>query len=245
MPRSVRSKSTTDIYHAMLRGINHQQIFNDKEDYEKFISILQDCKNLSGFKLYAYCLMGNHIHLLLKTEAEDLSQIFKRIGTRYASWYNRKYNRIGHLFQDRYKSEPVEDDGYFTTVLCYIHQNPVKAGLTKTAKSYKYSSYSDYVGVSKITDTAFALSLIGEKEFVNLHKKEFVIFCFDEKPSRLNDEDARELMYKLVKCRAVEDFQKLNNTERDTSIKKLKIAGMTIRQINRLTGVSKGIVERV
>ena len=80
MPRQARKKSESGIYHAMLRGINQQQIFEDAEDCDKFIQILQECKAISGFKLFAYCLMGNHIHLLIKPEDEPIEQVFKRIG---------------------------------------------------------------------------------------------------------------------------------------------------------------------
>ncbi len=104
-------------------------MFEDDEDYIKYLDVLRECKEISGYKLYGYCLMGNHLHLLLKTGKEDLEQIFKRIGARYVYWYNFKYGRSGHLFQDRYKSEPVETDSYIVTVLRYIHQNPVKAGI--------------------------------------------------------------------------------------------------------------------
>ena len=80
--------------------------------------------------------MSNHIHLLLKEGQEPLSTTMKKIGTSYVSYYNWQYNRRGHLFQDRYKSEPVEDDAYFLTVLRYIHQNPLKAGLSDDISSY-------------------------------------------------------------------------------------------------------------
>ena len=122
MPRSARKKSKTGIYHVMLRGINQQQIFEDNEDSEKFLQILKDCKAISEFKLYAYCLMGNHIHLLIHETEEPIEKFMKRIATRFVYWYNIKYQRVGHLFQDRFKSEPVEDDAYFLTVLRYIHQ---------------------------------------------------------------------------------------------------------------------------
>lgn len=88
MPRQARRQSESGIYHIMLRGINQQQIFEDEEDNQKFVEVLKDCKLISGFKIYAYCLMGNHIHLLLKAENESLEQIFKRIGARYVYWYN-------------------------------------------------------------------------------------------------------------------------------------------------------------
>ena len=131
MPRQARRKSKSGIYHIMLRGINQQQIFEDSEDFEKILQILKDCKAVSEYKLFAYCLMGNHIHLLVQEDKEPIEQVMKRIATRFVYWYNIKYQRVGHLFQDRFKSEPVEDDTYFLTVLRYIHQNPMKAGLSK------------------------------------------------------------------------------------------------------------------
>ena len=102
MPRKARIESKSGIYHIMLRGINRQQIFEDDEDFEKFLWVLKDVKQLSRFKLYGYCLMGNHIHLLLKPENEPLELIFRRIGSKYVYWYNLKYQRTGHLFQDRF-----------------------------------------------------------------------------------------------------------------------------------------------
>ena len=107
MPRQARKKSENGIYHIMFRGINKQQIFQENEDYRKFLNVVKECKEISGFKLFAYCLMGNHAHLLLKEGNENLDLIVKRIGSRYVYWYNTKYKRAGHLFQDRYKSEPI------------------------------------------------------------------------------------------------------------------------------------------
>ncbi len=106
----------------MLRGINRQQIFEDKEDMQRFIETLLRYREQCEYVVYAYCLMGNHVHILLKEGKEDLTLILKRIAGSYVYWYNWKYRRIGHLFQDRFKSEPVDDDGYFLTVLRYIHQ---------------------------------------------------------------------------------------------------------------------------
>lgn len=109
MPRQARKKSASGIYHIVLRGINQQVIFEDEEDNNKFIETIKTYKAISGYKIYAYCLMSNHVHLLLKVEKEDLDLIIKRIAGSYVYWYNWKYHRRGHLFQDRFKSEPVED----------------------------------------------------------------------------------------------------------------------------------------
>ena len=122
MPRKAREKSSTGIYHVVLRGINRQIIFEEDEDYQKLLQTLQEYKETSGYEIYGYCFMSNHIHLLIKEGEEDLGIVFRRIGARYVYWYNWKYNRRGHLFQDRYKSEAVENrtqgDGSF--VLIYI-----------------------------------------------------------------------------------------------------------------------------
>ena len=139
----------------MLRGINKQLIFEDEEDYDCFLEILRECKELCNFKIYAYCLMGNHVHLLIKAQENNLETIFKRIAGRYVYYYNVKYQRVGHLFQDRFKSEPVEDDAYLLTVLRYIHQNPVKAKLCKKVEEYCYSSIGEYLCNSEIVDGQF------------------------------------------------------------------------------------------
>ena len=139
MPRHARKRTDSNIYHVMLRGINRQQVFLETDDNELFVEILKECKAISGFKLYACCRMGNHVHLLIKTGEEDISQVMKRIGIRFVQSINQKYGRSGHLFQDRYKSEAVQDDPYFLTLIRYNHQNPVKAGLTATVADYPYS----------------------------------------------------------------------------------------------------------
>ena len=136
MPRQARKKSESKIYHVMLRGINQQQIFEDAEDCDKFLEVMRDCKEICQYDVYAYCLMGNHIHLLIKEGTETLEQVFKRICGRFVYWYNVKYRRVGHLFQDRFKSEPVDSNEYLLTVVRYIHQNPIKAGLCKRVSDY-------------------------------------------------------------------------------------------------------------
>ena len=102
MPRSARKKGESGIYHITMRGINRQQIFIDDEDAERFLQVVRAAQTISGFTLYAYCLMGNHVHLVLKEGDEPLEKIMKRIGVRYVYWYNWKYMRSGHLFQDRF-----------------------------------------------------------------------------------------------------------------------------------------------
>ena len=145
MPRQATKKSATGIYHIMLRGINRQTIFEDGKDSQIFKEAIGIYKAQTDCQVYAYCLMKNHVHLLVKIDEDKIGVFMRKVGAKYVYWYNLKYNRIGGLFQDRYKSEVVEDESYFITVLRYIHQNPVKAGLYKNLYDYKESSYNEYL----------------------------------------------------------------------------------------------------
>ena len=247
MSRQARMKSETGIYHIMLRGINQQQIFENTEDYDKFLQILKDCKDISKFDLFAYCLMGNHIHLLIKEGTETLDQIFKRICVRFVYWYNTKYCRVGHLFQDRFKSEPVNSEKYFFAVLLYIHQNPIKAGLCKRVEDYAYSSYSKYINKDTLIDTDYVLSFVTINDFIELNHEIVEISCLDVSDkaiTRVTDEQASVLIKKIAKCDNISDFQNLDIVTRDKYLKKLKDKGLSIRQLSRLTGISISIVRK-
>ncbi len=247
MPRAARKLSQTGIYHIMLRGANGQQIFKDSADYAKFLRVLSDCKDICKFQLYAYCLMGNHIHILLKQGKEPLEQIFKRIGSRFVYWYNIKYQRSGHLFQDRFRSEPVETDEYFLTALRYIHQNPVKAGISRRVEDYRYSSFGEYLHGSELVDTAFGFDLLPSGEFLKFHQEDTADQCLDitDAPTvRLTDEDAQKIIYKHTRCSTIDEFQELSPEARDKALTALTEEGLSIRQISRLTGVSFGVARR-
>lgn len=247
MPRQARKRAESGIYHVMLRGIDRQQIFEDRQDYLSFLEILQECRELCGFKLFAYCLMGNHVHILLKVENETLETIFKRIGGRYVYWYNVKYQRVGHLFQDRFKSEPVEDDAYFLTVLRYIHQNPVKAKLCAKPGDYYFSSYADYLCESKTVDTEFALKMLPKDEYIRFNNEPNSDSCLDissVQKHAVTDDQARDIIEKYAHCRTIVEFQDLEVNKKMRYTKKIHQKGVSIRQICRLTGTSKGMVEK-
>ena len=247
MPRQARKKSKTGIYHIMLRGINQQQIFEDSEDYSKFLQVLKDCKAISEFEIYAYCLMGNHIHLLIQETKEPIEQIMKRIATRFVYWYNIKYQRVGHLFQDRFKSEPVEDDSYFLTVLRYIHQNPIKAGICKKLQDYEYSSYNEFFGRPYLVNYGFVFDIIDKEQFIDFNNEKAFDKCLDveDKPLiKVTDEQAQRIIEKYSKCKNVAEFQALDIKARDKCLKKFRESGLSIRQISRLTGVSFNVVRK-
>ena len=222
-------------------------IFEDDEDNNRIIDLLKTYQTKCGFRLFAYCLMGNHIHLLIKIESEGLDLVMKRIAGSYAYWFNRKYNRSGHLFQDRYKSEAVDNEKYFLTVLRYIHKNPVNAGLCKGVSDYMYSSYKDYIsGESVLVDIGYVFSIIDEESFVELHNEMQDDNCMDVNYNayRINDADAMAMIQTITTCKNATEFQLLDNESRDSYIKALKENGLSIRQISRLTGVSFGLVRK-
>lgn len=246
MARQARTKSESGIYHIMMRGVNKQQVFFDKQDYKKFIQILIDCKRISKFELYAYCLMPNHIHLLIKENDEDISKIMKRIGCRFVYWYNAKYQRVGHLFQDRFRSEPIETDDYFLCALRYIHQNPVKGKLVENCAEYPYSSYQWYYENGILVDKEKALSMISIKQFGEYHEKteEKSFIELTESKKILTDENAEEIYDALMNAENIHDISILNKDDKKAIIKKLKENGLSIRQVTTLTGLTKRQVEK-
>lgn len=166
MARQVRKVSRSGIYHVMLRGVNKQRIFEKPSDYEAMHRILHFVQTTDtqrnplekpSFFLYAYCMMDNHVHLLIQPNEQELGQVMKRIQTTYAIYFNNEYERVGHLFQDRYKSEVVEDQNYFFTLLNYIHHNPVVAGLCEHPGQYTHSSYNELTGHLASDDVALCV----------------------------------------------------------------------------------------
>ena len=138
LARTERVRSSTGIYHVIQRGINRQVIFHEDEDFLRYLSTLERAKRECGCELYGYCLMSNHIHLLIREHSDifTISNLIKKIASSYVHWYNRKYQRTGHLFEERFKSEVVEDDQYLLTVIRYIHQNPTKSQMVEAVCEY-------------------------------------------------------------------------------------------------------------
>ena len=244
MPRAMRMLSSTGIYHIMLRGINQQNIFVEDEDNVRFIDTLASYQEDIVYEIYAYCLMGNHIHLLMKEGNEAIANTMRRIGVSYAYWYNWQYNRKGHLFQDRFKSEPVEDDAYFLTVLRYIHQNPVKAGLTRDIEACEWSSYKEYTKKTRIVNTGFALAIFSTEsdkalaQFCSYHQVPNDDQCLDIDSAKktFSDKEVRQLVLDEYNI----ELAKLHSIEPGVQVEILKYLkeqeGISLRQISRMTG---------
>jgi len=251
MPRKAREKSSSGIYHIMLRGVNKQTIFEDDEDRQKFLDILNKYKAISEYKLYSYCLMDNHVHLLLREREETISQAMKRIGSSYVYWYNTKYNRCGHLFQERYKSEIVESATSFIIVLRYIHQNPFKAGLAANIFESKWTSIHEYIQKAKMVDTDLGLRLFSLDRteaiplFIEYMQQMNDDQCLDDyKKIRPSDSDVIAYLHGLG-ITNISLLQQMQKDSRDATLSQLKqLNGVTVRQLSRITGISKSVIHR-
>lgn len=133
-------------YHVMNRGNRRTIIFQEDEDYQFFLYLLEKTQVLYPFLLISYCLMTNHIHLQIQTIDDSLSKIMHYLLSLYAKYYNTKYNHVGHLFQGRYKAELIEDDAYMLQTSRYIHLNPLKAKMVEKPEDYPWSSYIIFLG---------------------------------------------------------------------------------------------------
>lgn len=141
MPRQAREKSPTEIYHVMVRGVAKMVLFPALADKNRYMDLLLKYKKLLKVTFFAYCLMDNHVHLLLKERDVNLANLMHRMGISFSQYFNRKYNRVGHVFQNRYRSDPIGDETHFLHCARYIHNNPVKACLIPTPAAYDWSSY--------------------------------------------------------------------------------------------------------
>lgn len=253
MPRTARRKSQSGIYHIMLRGINKQTIFFDNEDMARIHSTLLRFKKTSDYLLYAYCFMPNHIHLLIREKQEPISRIMQKTSSSFVFWYNQKYERCGHLFQERYKSEVVEDDQYFLTLLRYIHQNPLKSGKAQKVEDYRWSSMKEYLNVAILIDTEFPLSMFGNDK--QKSKEHFLSFMneVNNDRCRIDDDFEGELdpgrdMKDYLQARGfsqIDELLALNRDRRNAVIKELKsLEGVSCRDIAELTGLSKSTISR-
>jgi len=176
VPRIARGLADGEIYHIINRGNRRSEVFHKEEDYEKFISLLKEAKKINNIKIYAFTLMPNHFHLVLKPKkAEDLSKFMQWLMTSYVRFYNKTYKTSGHLWQGRYKSFLVQKNNYLLTLLNYVEQNPQRAKL----KDWKYASsqYKDSFLIDKLPidipdDWDNFLSVIEKEKIENSIKRQ-------------------------------------------------------------------------
>ena len=163
MPRKPRIEIGGGLYHIITRGNNRRKIFRSHDDYLRFITILELQKSKLPFYLYAYCLMPNHVHLLIEMQDDPLSRIMQRVLTTYSQYHNCKYKKVGHVFQGRYKSILCQTERYLGELVKYIHLNPVRARIVKRPERFEYSGHRAYLGLdrSRLVDAEAVLRHFG------------------------------------------------------------------------------------
>ena len=236
MPRMARIPGATGWEHIILRGINRENLFYDEADYERMASTLSRYQEELGFKTAAFCFMSNHVHLLIYSEGGTHAQIMKKITVSYAAYYNRKYDRVGHVFQDRYRSEPINDEAYLMAVVRYIYQNPQKAGICP-ADEYPHTYISGEGILSGYFDT-------GEEMMAYLNAVNDDRCIEYDTCSRIGDEEALGMIREVLGSENPQLLQGLDSENRNEILKKLKQKSLTVRQISRLTGINRNIVQR-
>lgn len=241
MPRQPRSAG--EYMHIIVRGIGRQILFEEDSDRRCYLSFLEKYCRETDITILAYCLMENHVHLLIWDRNGAAPIFMKKMGVSYAQYYNRKYDRMGHLFQDRYKSERIEDDAYLLTVFRYILNNPQKAGICEAAQ-YPWSSYREY-GQNGLTNTEMLREMIGsDGDFQRFMQQWDETDCMEADHRKKDDAWALAVIQKTLHVPSGTQLQQYERQQRDEALSLLKKKGLTVRQLERLTGINRGIIQK-
>lgn len=187
MSRNSRKNLPGLFHHIMSQGINQEYIFDDDNLKEKYINIIKDKREKNNVNILAYCIMDNHVHLLLNAQnIDDISKFMHQVNTTYAKYYNKFNNRVGYVFRNRYLAKPILDENQLKRCVVYIHRNPVVAKIVKKENEYKFSSYKEY------------LTIIDKKNLINLSARKILfgkstIKEVEEVYKSIHEYDDREL----------------------------------------------------
>lgn len=150
MPRKPRLIMDNACYHLMVRGNQKQSTFLENDDFNEYLKLLRRYKRKYCFKLYGYCLMPNHVHLIVGLEKSSiLSKIMQGLNLTYANWFNKKYAKVGHLWQGRYKSMVINKDKYLLNCIEYVEFNPIRANMYKSPFDHPWNSWRERTGYAE------------------------------------------------------------------------------------------------
>lgn len=248
MARKPRKESILKIYHVILRGNNKQSIFFDDYDRNFFLNRIKKYADQLNIHIYSYCLMENHVHILLGNALKpQLSLFVQKLANSYVYYFNHKYDCCGHLFQGRFKSEPVEDEIYLKNVLRYILNNPEKANISRT-QEYKWSSYKEITNLASLTliKRDFVLSLFDSLKLMKrflLQPDNGIYMDYENKPY-FSDNKAKILIQSILKTENVIQIKHLPQKELLLVLSKIKKYDFSISQLSRLTGIPRRIIRK-
>lgn len=240
-----RERCESDIYHVVVRGVGRQLLFEDDRDNDRFLAALLSRAESEGVELYAWCLMGNHAHMLMHGCIEAISSLMQTVNRSYAAYFNIKYDRVGHLMQGRFRSVPVKDDAQLVATVVYIHRNPVEAGLSKDC-CYKWSSYDHYLspcrppGMSRVLDIFGGVGAFEEAHAVASGANAQAAARL--RAPRMSDSHAREVLRDVLSLCGHEEIPGDDKAKRNEVLAELRRRGLSIRQIERLTGIGRNVI---
>lgn len=244
MPRQARTHSESGYMHLIAKGNGSLILFEDRDDYAFYLSLLRKFAAETGIDILAYCLMDNHVHLLVRDKGRNVSLFIQKLNGTYTARFNEKYERSGHLFQDRFKSENVEDEAYLMTVFRYILNNPQKARICP-APEYEWSSYKDYGNPDSFVRTGVFWELMGDiKEYTAYIAAKNDDECMEYETVVKNDDWALDVIRKTLGVESGTVLQNWDRERRNAALKLLKEKGIRIRQIERLTGINRGVIQK-
>ena len=242
MPRAARKKSESGYYHVILRGIGRQILFEDDEDNERFLSTVQRYRQELGFELVAYCLMENHVHILVNDPHGNVSAMMRNLNGCYSKYYNQKYGRIGQLYQGRFLSEPIETETALFIVFRYILNNPRKAGICP-ASQYRWSSYKAYFGNYPSIDLSFVRDRLptaeSYRQYIDTPNEDE---CLEYENFTNQDDYALDVIRSTLEIKTGTELQSWEKNRRNEALRALKAKGLSIRCLERLTGVGRYII---
>lgn len=247
MPRNSRKNLSGFFHHVMSQGINKEYIFTEDNFKEKYRNILRDKMKQNDIKIFAYCIMDNHVHLLIYVEQiENMCKFMQQVNTTYAKFYNKFHDRVGYVFRNRYLSKSIIDQNQLKRCIVYIHKNPFEAKIVKREDEYKFSSYNEYIKnmKEKIIDINSNNKIFGEitikefrEEYINIHNckdnrlKEFREFNDLEEKNKI---DMSELLNKYCYLSENERILKLSLEENISERKLADIFNKTRYQIRKI-----------
>lgn len=242
--RKPRERSKNGFYHVCMRGVNRQDIFLEQEDKKIFLKFLEKYSVKYKVEIHSYSLLNNHIHLEIKDINQNISIFMQCLCSVYARYFNFKYDRIGHLFQERYASEVIKNESQYLCVLRYILQNPVKAGISKTY-NYKWSSYSSYVKKNPLVITAIAIKAFkNTNQLYNFIEEQNNHETFvDIKPTRREKEQFYiEKIKRLWMSKTPYLEPGLSRKEIVNKLSLLRKNNISISTISRITGIPRYLI---
>ncbi|MST49849.1 transposase [Mobiluncus porci] len=253
MARRKRRRGESSIYHVYARGHGKQYLFTEDKDRYYFLKLLRESKATNEVEVLAYCLMDNHFHLMIRDKKFLVSKFMKQIEENFAHYFNKKNDCVGYVFQGRFKSKPVDTEGYLYEVFPYILRNPEDANIARHDQ-YRWSSYGEYVSSahipdspSDVTDTDFMLKIYGGPAKLAAavanpsRTKNHVEFNIN---NRFTDAQATEVITQILKVESTTGLQGISRSQRDKILSEIKAAHVPVNQISRLTGISRNIVQR-